>query len=153
MKGDYSEPGLMPGHCSEQIDLPSAYLVYAVGSLLRRQGQRWPGGGAPFSYGLISARILHDLVEIMVLVSLKRQSILTGAPRLPEHARREIDLLWWGQQRDSADFSKVNFNGGIRILIREANRSVTFLTIVSQVLLKFTGVGSDIARNFFLQYV
>jgi len=26
MKGDYSQPGLMPGRYLEQIDLPSAYL-------------------------------------------------------------------------------------------------------------------------------
>ena len=30
MKGDYSQPGLMPGRYLEEIDLPSAYLVYAV---------------------------------------------------------------------------------------------------------------------------
>jgi hypothetical protein len=29
MKGDYSQPGLMPGRYLEQIDLPSPYLVYA----------------------------------------------------------------------------------------------------------------------------
>ena len=70
MKGDYSQPGLMSGHCSEQIDLPSAYLVYAVGSRLRRQVQRSPGGG-PLSYRLISAPFLRDLAEIMVLIGLK----------------------------------------------------------------------------------
>jgi len=26
MKGDYSQPGVMPGRYLEQIDLPSAYL-------------------------------------------------------------------------------------------------------------------------------
>jgi hypothetical protein len=30
MKGDYSEPGLMPGRPLKQIDLPSPYLVYAL---------------------------------------------------------------------------------------------------------------------------
>jgi hypothetical protein len=37
---------------------------------LRRQGTTFAGAG-PLSYRLISARILHDLVEIMVLISLK----------------------------------------------------------------------------------
>jgi hypothetical protein len=49
MKGDYSQPGLRPGHCLEQIDMPSAYLIYPVGSRLRRQIQRSPGG-ATISY-------------------------------------------------------------------------------------------------------
>ena len=31
MKGDYSQPGFVRGRYLEQIDLPSAYLVYAVG--------------------------------------------------------------------------------------------------------------------------
>jgi hypothetical protein len=42
MKGDYSQPGLMPGRYLEQIDLPSAYLVYAVGRRLRRRQQLTP---------------------------------------------------------------------------------------------------------------
>jgi len=42
MKGDYSQPGLMPGRYLEQIDLPSAYLVYAVGRRLRRKQQLTP---------------------------------------------------------------------------------------------------------------
>src|SRR5260221_13856739 len=70
MKGDYSQPGLMLGYCSEQIDVPSAYLVYAVGSRLRRQVQRSAGRRAPFSYRLISAPILDDLAEIMVFIAL-----------------------------------------------------------------------------------
>ncbi len=37
MKGDYSQ--LMPGRYLEQIDLPSAYLVYAVRRRLRRKLQ------------------------------------------------------------------------------------------------------------------
>jgi hypothetical protein len=31
MKGDYSRRGVMPSRYLKQIDLPSAYLVYAVG--------------------------------------------------------------------------------------------------------------------------
>jgi hypothetical protein len=43
MKGDYSQPGLMPGrYYLEQIDLPSAYLVYAVRRRLRRKLQLTP---------------------------------------------------------------------------------------------------------------
>jgi hypothetical protein len=33
LKGDYSQPGLMPGRYLEQIDLPSAYLVYRLGGV------------------------------------------------------------------------------------------------------------------------
>jgi hypothetical protein len=44
MKGDYSQPGLMPGRYLEQIELPSAYLVYAVERRLRGQAQVTPGG-------------------------------------------------------------------------------------------------------------
>jgi hypothetical protein len=46
MKRDYSQPGLMPGRYLEQIDLPSAYLVYAVGSRLRQKRQLSPGGAS-----------------------------------------------------------------------------------------------------------
>jgi hypothetical protein len=35
MKGDYSRPGVMPSRYLKEIDLPSAYLVYAVGRRLR----------------------------------------------------------------------------------------------------------------------
>jgi hypothetical protein len=43
MKGDYSQPGLMPGrYYLEQIDLPSAYLVYAIRRRLRRKLQLTP---------------------------------------------------------------------------------------------------------------
>ena len=47
MKGDYSQPGLMPGYCSEQIDLPSACLCGgksspAAGTTFRRKA------GPPF---------------------------------------------------------------------------------------------------------
>jgi hypothetical protein len=68
MKGDYSQPRLMPAYCSEENDLPSAYLVYAVGSV-SGQAQRSPGGG-PLSYGLISAAFSRDLAEIMVLIDI-----------------------------------------------------------------------------------
>jgi hypothetical protein len=42
MKGDYSQPGLMLGRYLEQIELPSAYLVYAVERRLRGQAQLTP---------------------------------------------------------------------------------------------------------------
>jgi hypothetical protein len=67
MKGDYSQPGLMPGPYLEQIDLPSAYLVYAEvvsGGRLQLFAR-----GRTVSYRLISsARFLHDLAEITVLI-------------------------------------------------------------------------------------
>jgi hypothetical protein len=44
MKGDYSQ--LMPGRYLKQIELPSAYLVYAVGRRLRRRQQLTPGGAS-----------------------------------------------------------------------------------------------------------
>ena len=67
MKGDYSQPGLMPGHYLEQIDLPSAYLVYAE-VVSGRRLQLSPGGRA-VSYRLVSsARFLRDLAEITVLI-------------------------------------------------------------------------------------
>jgi hypothetical protein len=43
MKGDYSQPGLMPGRYLEQIDLPSAYLVYAVERRLRGTSTTYAG--------------------------------------------------------------------------------------------------------------
>jgi hypothetical protein len=70
MKGDYPQPGLTPGRSSEQMDLPSAYLVCAVGRRLRRQEQRLPGGG-PLAFRLISAPLLRDLAETMVFINLK----------------------------------------------------------------------------------
>jgi hypothetical protein len=76
MKGDYSQPGLLPGQCLEQIDLPSAYLVYAVGRRLRRQVQHLPGSG-PIRTGLLSTRFLHDLAEIMVLIELNHYQSTT----------------------------------------------------------------------------
>src|SRR6202035_5155004 len=39
MKGDYSQPGLMPCRYLEEIELPSAYLVYAVERRLRGRAQ------------------------------------------------------------------------------------------------------------------
>jgi hypothetical protein len=71
MKGGYSQPSLTPGHCSEQIDLRSAYLVDALGSRLRRHGTTFAGEAEPLSYHLISALFVHDLAEIMVLIDLK----------------------------------------------------------------------------------
>jgi len=70
MKGDYSQPGLMPGHCSEQIDLPSAYLFYAFGSR-PTAGTTFAGRRTPFRTAFISTRILRDLAEIMAVMSLK----------------------------------------------------------------------------------
>jgi hypothetical protein len=46
MKGDYSRPGVMPSRYLKEIDLPSAYLVYAVGRRLR--GVTTYAGGALF---------------------------------------------------------------------------------------------------------
>jgi len=57
LKGDYSQPGLMPGRYLEQIDVPSAYLVYAVGNRLRRKLQLSPG----------SAPILEAEADIWVV--------------------------------------------------------------------------------------
>jgi hypothetical protein len=51
MKGDYSQPGLMPGRYLEQIDLPSAYLVYAVVS----------GGSSNFRPAAHRFRILYPI--------------------------------------------------------------------------------------------
>ena len=42
MKGDYSQPGLMPGRYLKKIELPSAYLVYAVERRLRGRAQLTP---------------------------------------------------------------------------------------------------------------
>jgi hypothetical protein len=57
MKGDYLQPGLMPGHYLEQIDLPSAYLGLFPLSLLStelscaeahsRTAQKESHGGVP----------------------------------------------------------------------------------------------------------
>jgi hypothetical protein len=47
----------------DQIDLPSAYFVYAIGSRLRRQVQRSPGMST-LSSAIQSARFLLDLAEI-----------------------------------------------------------------------------------------
>jgi hypothetical protein len=46
MKGDYSQPGLMPGRYLEEIDLPSACLAYAVGRRLRSEQQLTTGGAS-----------------------------------------------------------------------------------------------------------
>jgi hypothetical protein len=75
MKGDYSQPGLMPGRYLA-IDLPSAYLVYAVGSRLRRKLQLLPGG-ASFRTDLPkSAALLPDLAEFAVLIENWTSSVL-----------------------------------------------------------------------------
>jgi len=50
MKGDYSQPGLMPGRYLEQIDLPSPYLVYA--EVVSGGRYNFRQGGAPFRTGL-----------------------------------------------------------------------------------------------------
>jgi hypothetical protein len=49
-------------------------LIYAVGSRLRRQGQRSTGGRGPLIYRLISARFLRDLAEIMLLIDFRGAS-------------------------------------------------------------------------------
>jgi hypothetical protein len=66
MKRDYSQPGLMSGRYLEQIDLPSAYLVYAEVVSGRKVQLRQ---GRTVSYRLTSsAPFLHDLAEITVLI-------------------------------------------------------------------------------------
>jgi hypothetical protein len=66
MKGDYSQPGLMSGSYFEQIDLLSAYLVYAE---VVSGGRYNFASGRTVSYRLISsARFLHDLAEITVII-------------------------------------------------------------------------------------
>jgi len=58
----------MPDNLSERIDLPSAYLVYAVGNRLRRKLQLSPGS-ASFRTDLYkSAAFVLDLAEITVLI-------------------------------------------------------------------------------------
>jgi hypothetical protein len=58
----------VPGRYLEQIDLPSAYLVYAVGRRLRRKFEFSPGG-ASFRTGLLqSAALLRDLAKLRLLL-------------------------------------------------------------------------------------
>jgi hypothetical protein len=61
----------MPERYLEQIDLPSAYLIYAVGNRLWRKLQLSPGG-ASFRTDLYkSAAFLLDFAEITVLIKEK----------------------------------------------------------------------------------
>jgi hypothetical protein len=69
MKGDYSQLGLMPGYCSEQIDMPSACLCGGKSS--PAAGTTFAGKRNPFRTGLLSAQFLRDLAEIMVLIDFK----------------------------------------------------------------------------------
>jgi hypothetical protein len=46
MKGDYSQPGLMPGRYLEQIDLPSAYLVLCGWKASPEEATTYAGGAS-----------------------------------------------------------------------------------------------------------
>jgi hypothetical protein len=66
MKGDYSRLGLM------QIDLPSAYLVYAGGRRLRRKLQLTPGGASLRITDSPSDAAREYLAEITILLKVAR---------------------------------------------------------------------------------
>jgi hypothetical protein len=92
MKGDYSQPGLMPGRYLEQIDLPSACLVYAVGSRLRRKIQLSPGGESfrilcPIGHSLArfnkKLRLLSKIPRFWTETPEKEKSRLFSKPAEP----------------------------------------------------------------------